>query len=393
MAGESLFTFNPIGLFLFGIGKMFGGSHAKEREQLFARHRARNEARGWTLGDNQRVFRSAQPVADDTVNRPEFPPSWVATARRRGPRKKKVGNEARVLTNGTQRAWEEAARSKAARTRYRRAPQRRDIPRPSSRSVPIATGSLAFGVNYLAGAIYDRASRQLEDAWRRRQQLLATNRRGAAASRPLVNSQPGATNRTGAQSTRVLSPAPEPAPQPRAQPQHADSRAVSPQPRNAPAPRQAPAPRTSAPPVPRAVAVPRRSLLEWLVPSFPWSAPGVGARVVPPVPASVAQDFSQPSRLTSLNPLLLQSQQINPAPQEQLDKCKCPKPRKKTDKKPCRNPVISRKRDGDVLTTKVRLTCPQSKLKSLSPRTRRTTTSFPGLPSSIPGAGIFSPWG
>lgn len=406
---------NPVSWVLAGLDALFGwvgGSHAKERARQLEVHRQRNLARGWVLGQNRFGLGLGPGEPPDDVLK-SLPPIWTVPEPFRGrARRRKVSDPVIPdVVRGPNAHWETKAQEASRRGAIidqgiRRSDTGFRIPFP--RRVPITTsylGTLAMGIGDVVTAQQDAAIR----ARIRRQPILATNRRGAAAVRPVRAA--GWTNRTGAASTRVSTPAssPQPATQPRAQPQRADTRSVaqraatSPRTQTASAPsartststRTSPATRGAVP-----VAVPKFPL--HLMPGLPslFRSPLPGTRSPTP---STAPSSPSPllDPLTQLNQGMLPSTlpmtfaQAQPDTKTRRDECKCDEKKEKPkERKPtCRNPVISRKVDGDILTTKVRLTCPQSRLKSLSGRTRRTRTSFPGLPSSIPGVGSFSPWG
>lgn len=82
-------------------------------------------------------------------------------------------------------------------------------------------------------------------------------------------------------------------------------------------------------------------------------------------PTPAVPRFSTPRapRLTPVNNPLLDFQ-AQPDRRDPTDRCNCTETQEKPRrKKSCRNPVLSRTVRGDILTTKVRLTCPSSRSK------------------------------
>lgn len=148
------------------------------------------------------------------------------------------------------------------------------------------------------------------------------------APRVLPSSPP---SRRAAPSPRV-SPRPAPAPAPRPNVSVAPKTAPRPAPRARPGARPAPAPGTS-PPTPKPVLPP------WMTDI---AGPLLLASVLSPKPAQryASRPASTPAPLTQAlsNPL------YSVAPQAQARECKCPKPKKRSGKKACRNPIVSRSR-------------------------------------------------
>lgn len=87
-----------------------------------------------------------------------------------------------------------------------------------------------------------------------------------------------------------------------------------------------------------------------------------------PAPTRLNLPTRSTSRTSTL-PGLTTLNTVGVGSQLQSAKCDCPKPQKKakSSSPTCRNPVISRTEKDGIRTTKVRLTCPPSKLKSLLP--------------------------
>jgi len=320
----------------------------------------------------------------------------------RGPpkRRKTRRRDARYLLN-PQEAWNDKA--KKARARSAR-PATRTGEYPGIRSGSYGRGA-SFGAesNYYAmvlGETIYQHGRAVERREQLRRNILATGRRGAAATRPLLPSSPGTTNRSGAAATRRPAPAPAPDPATQGLPGGRPSDVAKPASAPAPAPRTAPATRTSPATLPRTAPATWPNATSWVntwmnprlsftgdifpLETFPRLRPG---QAFDPVPGA------RPGQgLTPLEGVSVGSQP-SPVPQEALDKCNCPpKKRAEKDKKKCTNPIISRSRNGDIETTKKRIICPSSKLKSLSQRTRPTATSWPGLPSSTLEAVRSFPW-
>lgn len=291
---------------------------------------------------------------------------------RRGRRSNRQ-REAQLL-GSPNRAFEEKA--KAARTTQRR----RDAS-AIDRDVALRRGALSgqplTDAMAISGIAFNQWLWDAKFAAGRRERILRIGRTGAAATRPF---QPTAVpGRTGAAATRSPSTSPAPAELPARQP------AVTPQPGQRPA--SAPAPQTQPMPVPRPSPVARPSpapaqslfrlpdLGEMLQRALaPRTAPRpAAARVARPLPARVVSPrptlatipgaLASPGLTPFNSPVLgfAQGLQPSPTPREDTDECEC-KPKRKKDTKPrCRNPVISRRKDGDVLTTKTRITCPPSR--------------------------------
>lgn len=303
---------------------------------------------------------------------------------RRG-RYRALSRDAQVLAGGQQAAWEKAATHP---------PQRRPsdgdvLARAARRNVayrsdagPAVDALLQLGVE-INVALYDA---KLERERRRR--ILAVGRRGAAATRPF---QPTAIpGRRGGDRGVVVAPAPDAKPGTSTSPSRVPgvelptgSPAVEPGPSPVPASRPvavpgtlpAPAPSSSPATAPSPLQVRLTNLgqmLEQALMSRP--ATRAVATVVrplpttlqPPLPTTLQAPLGTPGLTAQNSPLLGFSNLVEPepTPQEDLDKCKCPKTKKrKSDKKRCRNPVVSRSTSGNIRTTKVRLVCPPSKQK------------------------------
>lgn len=319
--------------------------------ELGLRTAARNAARGQTTKSESargRVYRRARPNDAKLLLRPQDAITQTKEARTR--------------------QFVRDVRARAATRAY------------SGRSLVDNPAILDAAVYYFEGLGLD-----IE----RRRNILAVGRRGAAATRTLQSQSVGAGNpgRTGAASTRPLAvPASAPAPARRAAPSAAPAQlpadgATVNAPLPASVPSRSPAPSGSPGRAPQTAPVPG-AYPGWIPSALPLPklsnvfasllAPILPARVSLPRPSFVARPLpttlTQPPTapgLTPLNAPLLgfsQATSLGPVPKEELDKCKCPPKRTKSGPK-CKNPVISRTvRDG-IRTTKVRLQCPQSKLK------------------------------
>lgn len=320
-----------------------------------------------------------------------IPAVWRSGESRRGrARRKKVDPATRAIVRGPNGVWEEKAQA------ARRAPP----PTAQRRSIIRATRAGGLGRVVSRGAVAD-AGNQLAWIWGDifGQWVLdrtgwnkpiprGTNRRGASATRPFQPSAiPG--RRGGDPSARpsgpaspgrpVTTPAGNPAPVSEPRPAPAGSPGRAPVPSRAPAP--APRPMPGQTPSASLLRLPNlaENLLMQLSPRASPRASARAAQVVSPRPTYPTQYgqgaspiLSQAQGLTPSNsPLLGFSTltQQQPVPQEELDRCKCPKKRKrKSDEKRCTNPVISRTTRHGIRTTKVRLTCPQSRTSKRSPR-------------------------
>lgn len=118
------------------------------------------------------------------------------------------------------------------------------------------------------------------------------------------------------------------------------------------------------------------------------------------VTRSPAQSLLRTAPLTSVQAQVLTSTQtaVQQLTRTKQKTCECKEERKKERKKKpprqvCYRGTYRQNARGITYQRKEQVECLQSKSKRASPRTARTRTSFPGLPLSIPGAGIFSPWG
>lgn len=170
------------------------------------------------------------------------------------------------------------------------------------------------------------------------------------------------------------SPAPAPVPgSPVRRPVGLPQPGASPRARPSPVPVPATLPRSSPGWIPWELPIPELRPVQWpsSVP-VPRPARFTPPRAVPMMPPVVAVPRAPSpfpaappaaSPLTTINPTLLTS--LQPEPQPETDPCAKGKPKRKDQTKRCRNPVISRRVQGDILTTKVRLTCPRSKPKPL----------------------------
>lgn len=141
---------------------------------------------------------------------------------------------------------------------------------------------------------------------------------------------------------------------PRGLPSPQPSTNPHPQPQPNPRPGQRPGPSTrplEIPSIPLPFSVPFPG-----APAFPVS-PRMRPGLRTPVSPRPLTPFNEPG--VGFEPLTFSQ----PMPRPKTDKCVCTDTKPKPRKKSCRNPVISRTRAGDILTTKVRLTCPQSKPK------------------------------
>lgn len=312
----------------------------------------------------------------------------------------KVSNDTKVLAGGQQAAWEKAATHPPQRKTptvgdvFARQVSRRNASRPDAG--PAADAWIQVGTDINVWYYEQRVAEQ------RRQRILRVGRRGAAATRPLSTVGVGgaSTNRTGAGAAPVAIPVPRPSTAPVPGQSRVElpsgSPAVNPAPVPGalpgiipqPAPASIPAPSPGARPasVPASSPLPFQvriaNLGEQLLSALTGPRPATIVRPLPTTLTSYGPGASpslaaQPGLTPSNSPLLGFSQQTlyEPTPQEDLDKCKCPKKRKRSDKKRCTNPVISRTRAGDILTTKVRLVCPSSRTNKRS----RRTLPFPTL--------------
>lgn len=318
-------------------------------------------------------------------------------SRRARPR---VSPDTKVLAGGQQAAWEKAATHPPPRKTptvgevFSRSVARRNASRPDAG--PAADAWIQVGTDINVWYYEQRLAEQ------RRKRILAVGRRGAAATRPLlpVGAGGASTNRTGA----GAAPLPIPSPRPSTVPIPGQSRvelpsgspAVNPAavpgalpgiiPQPAPASIPAPSPGARPASVPASSPLPFQvriaNLGEQLLSALTGPRPATVVRPLPTTLTSFGTAASpslaaQPGLTPSNSPLLGFSQQTlyEPTPQEDLDKCRCPKKQKRSSKKRCTNPVISRTRAGDILTTKVRLVCPSSRTNKRS----RRTLPFPTL--------------
>lgn len=324
--------------------------------------------------------------------------------------------------------WNEKAKAQAPRaTRTGEQPGWRATPGirgAISRSVPADAGILDSAGFWIWR---DFEQQRVERSWRNRN-ILATGRRGASATRPI---QPTAVpGRRGDAATRHpdSASAPSPAARPVAQPAAKPDRGTSPAVAGMPETRSGTAqlPRTLPDRAADIFAESVRALGQQAglmlnqslapLPAFaparafartpPRDLPPVRIRGVPGMPvigdpvAGGAPPGEPPGLTPQRNPglALAAAVGLSTLASQKRPECNCPETKTKTKDKeghPCSNPLISRSvnKTTGVITIKRKLQCLPSKLKSLLPRTPRTQTSWPGLPSNIPGAGSFSPWG
>lgn len=233
---------------------------------------------------------------------------------------------------------------------------------------PIGGAIPGFGQLTFPGGNPFWASEYLFRKFPVRQRPAGVGRRGSAATRPLQPSAAGSTNRTGAAATRAASPANDAARD--AGTVVRRTHAPSPLPRPVMQPLPAPSGRQVAGRVPSIGTSPLEQLAQGAARALGQAARSAtraiasrlgGARVVNPLPTTLAR-LGTPPRLTASNSPLIESMgQAQPQPLPQTDPCK--RTARKQGKKRCKNPVISRTTRDGIRTTKVRLTCRQSKLK------------------------------
>lgn len=210
-----LFTLGgPIGWALAAVSvfsKVFGNSAVrKQREEVFRKHRERNEARGWKPGDNilaantaaaeiearrSAAERAIRQVNDLLSKVPEAP--WLARKqlgksgrlyRLRDVRENVIRNNRAINDAKVKAAEKEAAARRLARDRGIR-----DSGVARSRAGRSSVGTLQSG---LAGVIVDQWLGRVLDADAARKRLsTASNRRGALATRSLQSRS--RTNRRG----------------------------------------------------------------------------------------------------------------------------------------------------------------------------------------------------
>lgn len=273
----------------------------------------------------------------------------------------------------------------------------RVIPK-SLRQEQVRTVSLRLrGTQPFGGAVVGAGNQLVSiyaDIWyqqrllrQRRAEILGGNRRGALATRQL---RP-LTNRTGSGSTRPIDAiGPDPVAAASGGNQQPKSRAdtvnaVAPvsavqvatnaaqaTPRAQPQARPATARSTASATALRVSWDPMRMLANALAPARNYAqataraASRVATQFRTAVNLGLPTTLSRagaPSSLTSLNPGLVASTLSQPQPVPQEDPCQRSRPKKRDSKPRCVNPVISRTTRDGIRTTKVRLTCPQSKLK------------------------------
>lgn len=393
-----LFTvMGPVG-WMFAAFSWFAGlgkSHEKERQKLFADHRARNEARGWKRGDNilralgtgemearrSAAERAIQQVNDIIGTLPRAP--WL--------QRKKFGKSGGLYTvkdvrNNVVRQSQAASNAKikgrleekARQARVRMQQRTRDTGTFSRRGIRTTSGGLGSATGYLIDTLQTEAIRRL--LLRQRVERLS-NRRGDLAHDPLrprgrtgrtaagdsgrsgavsgsggsTVTQPGTTNKPGNVAT---------------QPEHASSGSVG----ESSASREARRVLESSKSLPKVVTATRTpsllaqasqlgvaSVLGSAFNSKP-STRLTSTRLTSTRTRLADQDESPLSLGTSLTPLNIAG--VQSASQQA---CKCPpekKTKKRKDGKPrCTNPVISRTTRDGIRTTKVRLECQPSKPK------------------------------
>lgn len=211
------------------------------------------------------------------------------------------------------------------------------------------------------------------------------SRRGALATRPLQSTGvPGRRGESSGPGSGPLAPAvARPGTKPGATPGIQPGPAVGvPSALPLPAPARAPAPvaRPAPAPVPATRPAPRTSpfRFELRMPNLgdllaralaPRPAPRLataarvapftrGAVVTPALPTTLTR-LGTPPQLTSLNsPLLGLSAQSQPQPQSEACRQCAQERKRKSSKRRCRNPLISKSRSGNVLTTRRRIVCP-----------------------------------
>jgi hypothetical protein len=383
----------PLNIFAYGWSRILGGdTFEAERQKLFADHRARNEARGWKAGDNilratqQGTIEERRAAAERAISQVD---DWYRRAptvvRKKGRQRPRPAPTAKEVRENEARAARDARneqikglKKEAARTRSVVGFPRPDVVGP--RGVPGIAGPVATGQvtadllqviteNLIVDAFERKRARRL-----RHEQLLRTNRRGALATRAF---QPrGATNRRGSLATRPIEPvSTAPAQRTGQQSQRPTStraveRGQTTQGTESQASKDARTIMGTSPKLPTATATRLPTITQQLL--------GAGTRL------GLASLFrsSPSSRLSSTSSLPGMSTPVQSIPgltalnsvgvgsQTASQKCDCPKPAKKKQKKNgeprCVNPVLSRTEKDGIRTTKVKLTCPPSKQKSLS---------------------------
>lgn len=207
----------------------------------------------------------------------------------------------------------------------------------------------------------------------------ATNRRGAAASRPVLAGSPGTTNRTGAGSTRPIDPVPSPKRAPSAAKLPGNQPTVGQVIIGAPNYRRdnVPGTRTSVPIPTRSaqVSTPSRwkmsistrapTLEEQLRSAFRRVAPRVAVRGSDLATLLNAPGAPQTAALTGSKTQLLGFTGPQTLTRSKTDDCNCEGKKKTKQSEPrCRNPVISRTTRDGIRTTKTRITCPPSRQNS-----------------------------
>lgn len=243
---------------------------------------------------------------------------------------------------------------------------------------------MAGAGNQLISQLVDQYYQQKRLAQARRDAILGVGRRGGLATRPPQSV--GLTNRTGAGATRPLAatsvgprPSDKPANAPVAAPAQLVEVAPNARPAPATAPAAAPAARTSTRSSPAqrqapAIAVnydPWGMLQSALAPAgnralatvragAAAARAAVAAFVTRPLPTTLTR---APGALPAISPALtpLNSTMLGLQPEPDAEEaCKC-KPKRKSTKPTCSNPLISRTTRDGVITIKRRLQCPPSR--------------------------------
>lgn len=409
MAGDypPLFTFPVIGWAYAAYKYLFG--HNRRPKPILDQLRVFQAAQGPVQMPRRNPGGSNNPnqrdptlpsVIDEAAQRAAEGRRLLAELDRLAPLAKDAAEQRKLAVKRQQEINRGKIEAQSRESKAREAAFRRSVAQQRTRDTGIYRGGvvrpytsgLSAGAVLIGDALYQRAMGRLKQHWKRVSHL-KLNRRGALASRPLDKLHTR-TNRTAAgdagrsqqsgsggsadPATRsVVQSAARSGTQPvnSSQTSVAGEESASSQ-----AARQVMGQTTTLPsasvvtsssPLLQAAQLGASAALGALLAQTPRSVASAASRAASSAATRQLSQFGNPANLPTARMLVppgmgltaLEGEGVASAASSD-PKCRCPKPEKKKKSGPrCTNPIVSRKKDGDLLTTVRKLQCPPSKPK------------------------------